>query len=201
MTSLKVVAKSRINGKELYVYCPGEDSEMLLVNIDSILDLQPGERNTFFNLFRKKGLDWLFVARLQRTEGYWHYILTDDEIEEARNIEHLSGIQQQMETIRVGRQYRPGYVYVLLADNNLYKIGRSSKINTRIKQLKTKLPYELVLISYIWAHDHVGLEEELHKEYANKRVRGEWFRLDKDDVEYLKELGEPWPIELEAGVY
>ena len=31
-----------------------------------------------------------------------------------------------------------------------------------------------------------NIEKELHRRYSDKRVRGEWFRLEYKDVEYLR---------------
>jgi hypothetical protein len=41
---------------------------------------------------------------------------------------------------------RPGFVYILKADNDLFKIGQAAVLDNRIKQLAVSLPYELALI-------------------------------------------------------
>lgn len=79
-----------------------------------------------------------------------------------------------------------GYVYVLKADNNLYKIGRAKQLDKRILQLSVQLPYDLVLVASIESDDYANLEKELHNTFTNKRKRGEWFDLDEDDIARIK---------------
>jgi len=81
---------------------------------------------------------------------------------------------------------KSGYIYVLRADNGLYKIGRSVNIDGRIKRLETVLPYELEFVCAIEAEDYITTEERLHQVFADKCVKGEWFELAKADIEYLK---------------
>jgi hypothetical protein len=78
-----------------------------------------------------------------------------------------------------------GYVYVIgteLADR--VKIGfTSGDPRARLKALQTGCPDELVVIA-----TEVGsqsLERNLHERFAEKRVRGEWFRVDKELREYI----------------
>lgn len=84
---------------------------------------------------------------------------------------------------------KSGYVYVLRADNGLYKIGRSVNIDGRIKRLETVLPYELELICTVKVKDYITTEAKLHQVFADKCVKGEWFKLAKADIEYIKGLG------------
>lgn len=37
--------------------------------------------------------------------------------------------------------------------------------------------------------DFPDLESQLHVRFKDKRLRGEWFRLDEDDLTYIKSLG------------
>ena len=85
---------------------------------------------------------------------------------------------------------RRGFVYLLRADNRLYKIGRSKAINERIKQLEIKLPYELELVAFIVVGDMYKVERWLHRKFADKRKRGEWFELEEVDIEFIKAMEE-----------
>lgn len=84
----------------------------------------------------------------------------------------------------------PRYLYIIRQEQtNLYKIGISNKVETRIKNLKTGNPNELKLIVCFEADlsDFLGreisyLEKFLHNCYANNKVKGEWFRLDYSDI-------------------
>ena len=84
---------------------------------------------------------------------------------------------------------RGGYVYLVqLGDQNMYKIGLTIDPQKRIKAIGTKLPWGLNLIVLIKAEDRFFLETQLHNKFHHKRVSGEWFALDPEDVEYIKEL-------------
>lgn len=79
------------------------------------------------------------------------------------------------------------YVYLLESDG-LYKIGFARDPNTRRKRLQTGSPKPIRIVHTIrtWHYRHV--EEKLHDHFDDKRVRGEWFALDADDVAYFKTL-------------
>jgi len=63
--------------------------------------------------------------------------------------------------------------------NGLYKIGRSKNPYIREKTLQSEEP-EVQLITFRNAPPKA--ETELHRKYADKRIRGEWFELSLDEV-------------------
>lgn len=87
-------------------------------------------------------------------------------------------------------------------DDRRYKIGITNNVEKRIAQLQTGNPNELEYVAYF--HSEIGdilgleikyLERFLHKNYADKNIRGEWFNLNPDQVidiciflEYGREL-------------
>jgi hypothetical protein len=75
----------------------------------------------------------------------------------------------------------PGYVYILRADNGLYKIGRSEDPEGRLAGLGV-LPLPVVLLHRIATNDMVWLERCLHRLFSEFRVRGEWFALSASQV-------------------
>lgn len=87
------------------------------------------------------------------------------------------------------RKDNSGYVYLLRADNGLCKIGKAKVVNDRVRQLEISLPYDLELVSELYAEDCTETEANLHRRFAKKRIKGEWFKLDETDIEYIKELG------------
>lgn len=97
--------------------------------------------------------------------------------------------------LRVGlkEDYVIGYVYVVKLDKH-YKIGISKSPETRLKEF-TLLPYELehILIAKIKGYE--VREKELHEHFADKRVRGEWFELNEEDIEYIKEYLKEYEVE------
>ena len=62
-----------------------------------------------------------------------------------------------------------------------YKIGKSKNPKIRERTLQAELP-TVALICVI----ENDIESYLHEKFKIKRIRGEWFRLSKNDVEYIK---------------
>lgn len=86
-----------------------------------------------------------------------------------------------------------GQVYILHADNGLYKIGMVSvSLDHRIKILRQCSPCKLELICSVAVAGTQELEKKLHKQFAPKRSHGEWFRLDEEDIAEIKQLFDAW---------
>ena len=69
-----------------------------------------------------------------------------------------------------------------------YKIGITSNIKKRIKQLQTGNSNRLQLVCYIKNDNVYNLEKELHNHFKDKLVFGEWYNLNLDDIEYINNL-------------
>lgn len=104
----------------------------------------------------------------------------------------VNSIQESMKdlplVVKVIELPRHGYVYVVKADNGLYKIGKAKKPAMRIQTLGVKLPYVLDTVLLIESGNYSMLERELHQRFADKRLSGEWFALTPEDLEYLRGL-------------
>jgi len=83
-----------------------------------------------------------------------------------------------------------GYVYLIRADNGLFKIGKTGNPKNRLKSLNTGSPCELRYVSIIKTDNMDDLEERLHYHFSNKRIRGEWFALTDEDVDRISQLVE-----------
>lgn len=83
-----------------------------------------------------------------------------------------------------------GYVYLIREPGGLYKIGHSTNPKKRLSSLRGQTPYalQLELVHTIRCNNRYEAESQLHKRYADKRVRGEWFRLDPDDVQAIRKI-------------
>lgn len=84
--------------------------------------------------------------------------------------------------IQIGDEWKPleevcppCFVYVIRCEN-FVKIGKTTRKESRIANMQTANPFELVTIAVIDADDGDELEKELHKRFARYRHRGEWFR-------------------------
>lgn len=81
-----------------------------------------------------------------------------------------------------------GFVYLLQSPTGAYKIGRTRDPKNRLKTFEIKLPFEVSFICTIQTTDMYRLEHDLHVRFAGKRVNGEWFVLEVEDIEYIKGL-------------
>lgn len=79
----------------------------------------------------------------------------------------------------------PGHVYLLKHDK-AYKIGRSTDITRRYKEIRVQMPYQAEEIHAIKTDDTVGIENYWHNRFKNKRLEGEWFALSAADVRAFK---------------
>lgn len=85
------------------------------------------------------------------------------------------------------KQTKSGFVYLIKRDSD-YKIGVSSKPKSRITAIQTGSASPVETICLIKTDDMENLELALHNRFAEKRIRGEWFNLSTEDVEYIKSL-------------
>lgn len=102
-------------------------------------------------------------------------------------------LQQEKERIKYEKRLQnadryAGFVYLVRSEGGYYKIGRTKNPANRIKTFKVKLPFEIEYVAIIQTNDMYALEKELHKKYKPKKVNGEWFSLNDDDLNYIKSL-------------
>lgn len=83
------------------------------------------------------------------------------------------------------------YVYVM--DDSPYgrKIGRSLEPEKRLKAIRGCNPRNVKII-YTYQLDNRDdgekLEKKLHKEFAEKRIRNEWFNINKNDLTEIENI-------------
>lgn len=82
---------------------------------------------------------------------------------------------------------KPGYVY-LIQSGTLYKIGTTTDLAKRLRFFITTLPLGAELLWSTPADNPRALESELHTQFVDKCVNGEWFKLDSADVDYIRSL-------------
>lgn len=83
-----------------------------------------------------------------------------------------------------------GYVYLIkdVSMTGHYKIGKTRNPHDRLSTFGVKLPFEIETVCLIRCDRYHELESNLHRQFADKRVNGEWFNLSPEDVEYIKGL-------------
>lgn len=96
--------------------------------------------------------------------------------------------QKEREKGKSKKHGTPGYIYLIRADNGMYKIGKAKKISDRLKPFSVEFPMKWGLIHSFYSEEYSLAEAELHMRYADKRDVGEWFKLDADEVEQIKAI-------------
>jgi predicted GIY-YIG superfamily endonuclease len=82
------------------------------------------------------------------------------------------------------------YVYIMHDEvNNFYKIGISNKPKYRERTLQSEKPSITLIKAKKFPTRAIAkaFESALHTTYSNKHKRGEWFELDEQDVNQIKE--------------
>jgi hypothetical protein len=91
----------------------------------------------------------------------------------------------------VHSQDKSGYVYLIQGVNTPhFKIGKARQIKPRMDTFSVKLPMVIELICAIKTDNRHSLEIRLHSRFASKRVQGEWFALDTEDIAYIQSLAQ-----------
>lgn len=84
------------------------------------------------------------------------------------------------------------YIYIIKC-KNLYKIGISERVKKRFQTFNTSNPFELELIFFHPVKLARIVEKDIHHKFSEKRIKGEWFKLNKKDLNSimseLKEIG------------
>lgn len=86
---------------------------------------------------------------------------------------------------------KPKWVYVISDGHGNYKIGLADNPESRRGELQTGNPFPLQIIFQKLLHNAIHTERSLHEQWSHKRLNGEWFELNDDDlVIVIKFLGE-----------
>jgi hypothetical protein len=78
----------------------------------------------------------------------------------------------------------PGYVYLMQGYRGQYKIGHSINPRKRRAQLSKK-DRTVKIVLLIPTSDMIALELDLQRCYQWKRTRGEWYRLERADIQHI----------------
>jgi len=180
----------RIQGFEGFILYYDCESKKCIVTIRDAADANQEYLENIANLCDAHHYEIDIVGRFIDAGKKWDYV-SDDDLRLILDFWAASdwlkqSVKQELES---RRQARMGYVYLLKADNGLYKIGQSKVIDERIKQLGLKLPYELELVLTIESEFYKEIEAAFHESLADKQVKGEWFRLNAEDIEAIKKAG------------
>ena len=93
-----------------------------------------------------------------------------------------------------------GYIYFVHADGtNRYKIGLTVDLDRRMRELNGKqAPFENKLLWSIEVSDMRSAEKDLHDMFSNRRVNGEWFTFNANELDEVKgkydRISEKYPV-------
>ncbi len=75
---------------------------------------------------------------------------------------------------------RAGNIYLIRANDGRHKIGRTQNMGSRLRDFRSLIEFEL--LHTFPADDHVRAERLLHRQFSEKKIKGEWFDLSDSDV-------------------
>lgn len=79
------------------------------------------------------------------------------------------------------------FIYIIKSWE-FYKIWKTININKRIKKYITENPNEIEIIHFFETKDYDLKEKQLHDKFKQKNHNREWFKLNNNDVLFLKSL-------------
>lgn len=126
-------------------------------------------------------------------EGVAFYASVTDEWIEAYNASRLQDDEDYEREWAEGlrraakkpRRTKPGYVYLLKSEDGFYKIGRALNVTDRSNLIGTQMPQKIEVVHTFYSADYCGAEKALHDMFREKRINGEWFKLEPADVEHI----------------
>ena len=145
-----------------------ESREIIGGDIGSIIDYKSKQNLTI--VIRKFGLDYI-TAVMDNVSDYQPI--------ETRRINYIDGLVEDI-----------CFVYLMYdTSNGYYKIGISNKPYYREKTLQSEKPTIELIASKQFPVRKIAesIEKSLHNVFSDKRLRGEWFELNKKDVEHIIE--------------
>jgi len=74
-----------------------------------------------------------------------------------------------------------GFVYIIKSKLG-YKIGYSKEIHKRNKIFNVKLPFQWEFTKVFCLEEYKLFEKFLHNLFKNKKINGEWFDLNENDI-------------------
>jgi hypothetical protein len=84
-----------------------------------------------------------------------------------------------------------GFCYILesqIKNQNVYKIGSTNNLPRRFIQLKSIIPIPVRIYDYLLSPKYKQLESDFKKFFKKKKIKGEWFLLNKKDLFFIEEI-------------
>lgn len=110
----------------------------------------------------------------------------NQEIERYNNKRKKEFYNQIISWVKTPKEKPKGYIYIMECGGK-YKIGLSKDVERRKKELD-KRPFAVnIVYKSPLIEDIYEIEKELHYRFENKKINGEWFNIDNNDIEFIKD--------------
>ncbi|KKK75383.1 hypothetical protein LCGC14_2874270 [marine sediment metagenome] len=143
-------------------------------------------------IIEKKGIITHAAKTLGISRTHLHYLINKHPtVKEALLDAHKEKIKQSQEPLKITLPNKPDgkgarFIYLVKEDFlGLVKIGIAKNLHSRISGIQTSCPQNLTILGYFQTKAAKGIETFLHDRFANKRYRGEWYKLTDDDVKFI----------------
>lgn len=93
---------------------------------------------------------------------------------------------------RVSVEAKFGYVYILKGTHDKvlrHKIGKANDLKDRIRTFSVKLLFDIEILASFYVNSPIRFESALHAQMKQKRIAGEWFDLNENDIYNLCAVG------------
>ena len=122
-------------------------------------------------------------------KGLIKFAKKNSEALKTHNIKRDIEFKQELNsyTPRMNTDYKTGYIY-LLECGGRYKIGYSKDPERRLKELDNR-PFKLnLVIKSNKLKNAYDIEQEIHHHLNEHKINGEWYQLEDDLVQSLKDF-------------
>ncbi len=106
----------------------------------------------------------------------------EDVIKDFKKPVEIGGFVREFFSKRKNNKDR--FVYIL-SGGDLVKIGITDNVKKRVAALNLSSPVPISLIYSWFVKDAADIERRLHVHFHSKRIRGEWFDLSEDDIQWI----------------
>lgn len=134
-----------------------------------------------------------------RAHTFCEVVRTFQATEELRDVSLMAVVDEKLKDDPVDvelyklREYIGIYVIEAVDSGGIYRIGSSLNFTRTVLQDQAGCPFELRLSLFIpcsCKNQVRELESQIRVHFADKWLKGEWFRLTEDDVIYLSAASE-----------
>lgn len=128
---------------------------------------------------------------LDESLDYWRSVPLDVDDINSEKIDHFEYSLTSQKEKKVSKKKK---IYLMIDTiTGFCKIGISVNPNYRESTLQSEKPS----VELIWSSSDIKsnakeIERELHEQFSDKRIRGEWFNLTVEDINYIKENYNTW---------